>query len=129
MGEAPSVANFGERWSLACFAFPSCYFVLLDGGEIRSGAEGSQFVEGRHLSPIPGEGGLQSIVCCQLARFGEGHFMAVSPGLLLAMSPGLFSDSVIRYFVSWLWSWLSWLCDQGIFQDSDRLLQSSSENR
>ena len=125
MEEAPSVANFGERWPLACFALPSCYFGLLGGGEIRSGAEESQFVEGRHLSQIPGEGGLQPIVCCQPARSGEGHFLAVSPGLLLAVSPGLFSDSVVRYFVSWFWSWLSWLGDQGIVQDGDRSLQSS----
>ena len=125
MGKAPSVANFGERWPLACFALPSRYFDLLGGGDIRSGAEGSQFVEGRHLSPIPSEGGLQPIVCCQPARSGEGHFLAVSLDLLLAVSPGSFSDSVVRYLVSWFWSWLSWLCDQGIVQDSDRLLQSS----
>ena len=88
MGEAPSVAKFGERWPLACFAFSSCYFGLLDGGEARSGAEGSQFVEGHHLSPISGEGGLQPIVRGQLARSVEGRFLAVSPGLLLAVSLG-----------------------------------------
>ena len=129
MGEAPSVANFGERWPFACFALPSRYFGLLGGKEIRTGGEGSQFVKGRHLSPIPGECGLQPIVCCQPARSGEGHFLAVSPGLLLAVSPGLFSDSVVRYFVSWFWSWLPWLCDQGILQDSDRLLQGSPAAR
>ena len=52
-------------------------------------------------------------------------FLAVLPGLLLAESPDLFSESVIRYFVSGFWFWLSWLCDQGIVQDSDRLSQSS----
>ena len=82
-------------------------------------------MEGRHLSSIPGEGGLQPIVCCQSVRSGEGHFLAESPGLLLAVSPGLLSDSVVRYFVSWFRYWLSWLCDQGIVQDSGRLLQSS----
>ena len=127
MGEAPSVANFGGRWPLACLALPSRYFGLLGGGETRSGAEGSQFVEGRHLSPIPGENGFQPIVYCQLARSGEGCFLAVSPGLflpvspglLLAVSPGLFSVSVVRNFVSGFGSWLSWLCDQGIVQGSD----------
>ena len=87
MGEAPSVVNFGERWLLACFALPSRYFGLLGGGETISGAEGSQFVEGRHLSPITGEGGLQPIVCCQPIRSVEGLFLAVSPGFLLAVSP------------------------------------------
>ena len=79
--EAPSVANFDERWPLANFALPSRYFGLLGDGEIGSGAEGSQFVKGRHLSPITGEDGLQPIVCCQPARSGEGCFLAVSPGL------------------------------------------------
>ena len=88
--ETSSVVNFGERWPLACFALLSRYFGLLGGEDIRSGAEGSKFVEGRHLSPISGEGGLQHIVCCQPARSDEGHFLAVSPGLLLAVSPGLF---------------------------------------
>ena len=41
LGEAPSVAKFGERWPLACFALPSRYFGLLGDGEARSGAEGS----------------------------------------------------------------------------------------
>ena len=118
-GEALSVANFGERWPLAYYALLSRYFGLLGGEEIGSGAEGSQFVEGRHLSPIPGEGGLQTIVCCQPARSGEGCFLAVSPGLFLAVSPGLSSDSVVRNFVSGFGSWLSWLCDQGIVQGSD----------
>ena len=126
LGEAPSVANFCERWPLAYFALLNRYFGLLGGGEIRSGAEGSQIVEGRHLLPIPGEGGLQPIVCCQPARSGEGHFLVVYPELFLAVSPGLFFDNVVRNFVSWFRSWLSWLCDQGIVHDSDRSLQSSS---
>ena len=57
-------------------------------------------MEGSHLSPIPGEGGLQPIVCYQPARSGEGHFLAVSLGLFLAVSQCFFSDSVVRYFVS-----------------------------
>ena len=90
MGEAPSVANFGEGWFLAYFALPSRYFGLLGGGELGSGTERSQFVEGRYLSSIPGEGGLQPIVCCQPARSGEGHFLAASPGSFLAVAPDLF---------------------------------------
>ena len=90
LGEVPSVANFDERWPQACFALSSRYFGFLDGGEARSGAEGSQFAEGRHLSPIFDEGGLQSIMCYQPARSVKGRFLAVSPGLLLAVSPGFF---------------------------------------
>ena len=50
--------------------------------------------------------------------------MAVSPGLLLAVPPG-FLAVLSGFFVSGFWSWLSWLCDQEIVQDSDHLLRSS----
>ena len=74
--------------------------------------------KGAILSPIPDEGGLQPIVCCQPARSGEGCFSGcVTRSFFwlcrqigfLAMSPGwffwlicqdLFSDSVVRSFVS-----------------------------
>ena len=62
---------------------------------------------GAILSPIPGEGGLQPIVCCQPARSSTGGFsgcvarwffwlcrqvvfLAVTPGCFLAVSPGCF---------------------------------------
>ena len=96
---------FGERWLLACFALPSSYFGLLGGGEVRSDAEGSQFMEGRHLSPISGEGAsspscaanppglvrvvfwLYRLVCCQLCR--QICFLTVSSGIsLVGFSPG-----------------------------------------
>ena len=52
---------------------------------------------GAILSPIPGKGDLQPIVCCQPARsrvvflaVASGCFLAVSPGCFLAVSPGCF---------------------------------------
>ena len=78
---------FGERWLLAYFVFPNRCFASLDGGEVRFGAEGSQFVEGRHLSPISSEGGLQPIVCFQPA---------------ISVGEGLVSGSVARWSVFWL---------------------------
>ena len=96
--------------SLFCASKP--LFWLVGGGEIGSGAEGSQFVEGRHLSPIPGEGGLQPIVCCQPARSGEGHFLAVSPGLFLAVSPGLFL-AVLAGLLLTVSPGCCWLCRHG----------------
>ena len=121
-------SKFGERWLLVDFALPRRYFGLLGGGEARSGAEGSQFVEGRHLSPILSESGLQPIVCCQPVRSVEGRFLAMSPGLLLAVLPG-FLTVLSGFFVSGFWSWLSWLCDRGIVPDSDHLLRSSTAAR
>ena len=79
---------------------------------------------GAILLPIPGEGGLQPIVCCQPARSSKGGFsgcvarlffwlcrqvvfLAVSPGCFLAVSPGGFSGCVARLFF--------WLCRQVVF--------------
>ena len=65
---------------------------------------------GAILSPIPGEGGLQPIVCCQPARSREGGFSGCVARLFfwlcrqvvfLAVSPGCFSGCVARLFF-WL---------------------------
>ena len=64
------------------FDLPSHCFGFLGGGEIRFGADGNQFAEKRHLSPISYESGLQPVVCCQPARSGEGLFLAMSPGFI-----------------------------------------------
>ena len=71
---------------------------------------------GAILSPIPGEGGLQPIVCCQPARSSEGRFSGCVAKLFfwlcrqvvfLAVSPGCFSGYVARLFF--------WLCRQVVF--------------
>ena len=103
------------------------------------------------LSPIPGEGGLQPIVCCQLARSGEGHFSGCLQVVFLAVSPGCFSGCVAKLFsgcVARLFFWLcrqvcyrlcrqvfsGWFC-QGLFSDvrqcviaQDRASQLSSKS-
>ena len=66
-------------WPLAYFYCVSkSLFCSLGGGEVRFGVEGSQFVEGRYLSPIPCEGNLQPIVCFQPARSVEEGFVSGS---------------------------------------------------
>ena len=75
---------------------------------------------GAILSPIPGEGGLQPIVCCQPARSSKGGFsgvspgcfLAVSPGCFLAVSPGCFSGCVARLFSGCVTRLFFWLCRQ-----------------
>ena len=52
------------------------------------------------ISPIPSEGGLQSIVCCQSARSGEGLFQAVSLGFVAGCVARFVSDGVVRCFHS-----------------------------
>ena len=83
---------FGERWPQASFAFPSRCFGSLGGGKVRFGVEESQFAEGRHLSLVYDEGGLQPIKCFQLPKsLGEGLFLAVSPD-------GMFYSCVAKFW-------------------------------
>ena len=70
------------------------------------------------------EGGLQPIVCFQPARSVEKVlFLAVSPGGLFFGCIARFWSLTVLYvsccFSSGLWSWLSWLCDQGVIQDGN----------
>ena len=63
---------------------------------------------GAILSPIPSEGGLQPIACCQPARSSEdGFFWLCRQVVFLAVSPGYFSGCVARLFF--------WLCRQVVF--------------
>ena len=62
--EALSIANFRWRWPLAYFAIPNRCFGFLYNGKVTLGVEASQFVEVRYLSPISGESGLESVMCC-----------------------------------------------------------------
>ena len=103
--EAPSVANFGERWPLAYFALPCRYFGLLNGSGLEFDAEGSQFVEGRHsiadsrwwwppahcvLPTRQVWWGSFFWLCRQVVFWlcRQVVFLAVSPGCFLAALPG-----------------------------------------
>ena len=106
LGEAPSVANFGERWPLACFCAFKPLFWLIKWWRFKDLVRReANLWKGAILSPVPGEGGLQPIRCCQTARSGEGRFsdcvarlffwpclqvvfLAVSPGCFWLVSPG-----------------------------------------
>ena len=79
---------------------------------------------GRNLSPVFGEGSLRFIVCFQPARLVGKSFIFDSVAgwsVFWLCHQVLVSDCVIRCcFSSGLWSWLSWLSDQGIVQDGNR---------
>ena len=87
---------------------------------------------GAILSPIPGEGGLQPIVCCQPARSSEGYFCGCVARLFsgcvarlffwlcrqvvfLAVSPGCSSGCVARLFFWLCRQVVFWLCHQVVF--------------
>ena len=134
LGEAPSVANFGERWPSSPFLRFQAAILhgLLRGGGLGSGAEGSQFVEGRHsiadsrwrwppahcvLPTRQVWWGLFS-GCIAKSFFWlcrQVVFLAVSPGCFLAVSPGCFSGCVARLFF-WLCRQVCyWLCRQVVY--------------
>ena len=69
---------------------------------MRFGVKENQFVEGRHLSPITGEGGLKPILCFQTAKsVGEGFVSGTVAmqvvGFSSCVTRFFFTDGVIRY--------------------------------
>ena len=87
-------------------------FWLIGWRKWRIGEEGNHFAQGRHISPVSGESGLQPIVYFQLARcVGEGLFF----GCIIRVCFWL--SSTYRCFSSNVWSWLYWLCDQENVKD------------
>ena len=69
---------------LPILRFQAAVFDFLGGGKVRFSAEGSQLVEGRHLSSVPGEGGFQPIACFYPTR---------------SVGVGFVSGSVVRWSV------------------------------
>ena len=99
LGEAPSVANFGERWPLAYFCASKPLFWLITRWRFRIWCGGKPICGGAPFyrrfsvrvasSPLCAANppGLVRVVFLAVS---PGCFLAVSPGLLLAVSPGCF---------------------------------------
>ena len=130
LGEAPSIANFGERWPLACFCASKPLFWLIKWWRFRIWCGGKPICGGAPFyrrfplkvasSPLcdANPPGLVRVVFLALspgcfsgyvARLffwlcRQAVFLAVSPGCFLAVSPGCFSGCVARLFF--------WLCRQ-----------------
>ena len=97
--EAPSVANFGERWPLACFCASKPLFWLITWWRFRIWCEGKPICGGAPFyrrfpvkvasSPLCAVNppGLVRVV---FLAVWPGCFLAVSPGCFLAVSPGCF---------------------------------------
>ena len=115
LGEAPSVANFGERWPLACFCASKPLFWLITWWRFRIWCGGKPIYGGAPFyrrfpvkvasSPLCAANppGLVRVVfwlcrqvvfwlCRQIVFLAVslGCFLAVSPGCFLAVSPGCF---------------------------------------
>ena len=100
MGEAPSVANFGERWPLACFCASKQLFWLITWWRFRIWCGGKPICGGAPFYRRFPVKVASSPLCA-----------ANPPGLVrvvfLAVSPGCFSGCVARLFF--------WLCRQVVF--------------
>ena len=100
MGEAPSVANFGERWPLAYFCASKPLFWLITWWRFRIWCGGK---------PICGGAPFYRRFSVKVAS--SSLCAANPPGLVrvvfLAVSPGCFSGCVARLFF--------WLCRQVVF--------------
>ena len=99
LGEASSVANFGERWPLAYFCASKPLFWLITWWRFRIWCGGKPICEGAPFyrrfpvkvasSPLCAANppGLVRVVFLAVT---PGCFLAVSPGCFLAVSPGCF---------------------------------------
>ena len=108
LGEAPSVANFGERWPLAYFCASKPLFWFITWWRFRIWCGGKPICGGAPFYRRFSVKVASSPLCA-----------ANSPGLVrvvfLAVSPGGFSSCVARLFF-WLWRQVVfWLCRQVVF--------------
>ena len=117
LGEAPSVANFGERRPLAYFCASKPLFWLITWRRFRIWCGGKPTCGGAPFyrrfpvkvasSPLCAANppGLVRVVFLAVS---PGCFLAVSPGCFLAVSPGCFygcvamfvTDRVVRWFLA-----------------------------
>ena len=111
MGEAPSVANFGERWPLACFCASKPLSWLITWWRFRIWCGGKPICGGAPFYRRFPVKVASSPLCA-----------ANPPGLVrvvfLAVSPGCFSGCVARLFF--------WLCRQGFLAVSPGCFQTVS---
>ena len=105
MGEAPSVANFGERWPLACFCASKPLFWLITWWRFRILCGGKPICGGAPFyRRFPVKVASSPLCAANPPGLVRVIFVAVSPGCFLAVSPGCFSGCVARLFF--------WLCRQ-----------------
>ena len=108
LGEAPSVANFGEKWPLAYFCASKPLFWLITWWRFRIWCGGKSICGGAPFYRRFPVKVASSPLCA-----------ANPPGLVrvvfLVVSPGCFSGCVARLFF-WLWRQVVfWLCRQVVF--------------
>ena len=113
LGEAPSVANFGERWPLAYFCASKPLFWLITWWRFRIWCGGKPICGGapfyRRFSVKVASSPLCAANPPGLVRV---VFLAVSPGGFSGCVARLFSGCVARLFSGCVARWFFWLCRQ-----------------
>ena len=113
MGEAPSVANFGERWPLAYFCASKPLFWLITWWRFRIWCGGKPICGGAPFyRRFPVKVASSPLCAANPPGLVRVVFLAVSPGCFLAVSPGLFSGCVARLFSGCVARFFFWLCRQ-----------------
>ena len=107
LGEAPSVANFGERWPLACFCASKPLSWLITWWRFRIWCGGKPICrEAPFYHRFPVKVASSPLCAANPPGLVRVVFLAVSPGhfsgcrqvVFLAVSPGCFSGCVARLF-------------------------------
>ena len=113
LGEAPSVANFGERWPLAYFCASKPLFWLITWWRFRIWCGGKPICGGapfyRRFSVKVASSPLCAANPPGLVRV---VFLAVSPGGFSGCVARLFSGCVARLFSGCVARFVFWLCRQ-----------------
>ena len=108
LGEAPSVANFSEKWPLTCFCASKPLFWLITWWRFRIWYRGKPICGGAPFYRRFPVKVASSPLCA-----------ANPPGLVrvifLAVSPGCFSGCVARLFSGCVARLFFWLCRQVVF--------------
>ena len=116
MGETPSVANFGERWPLACLCASKLLFWLITWSRFRIWCGGKPICGGAPFyRRFPVKVVSSPLCAANPPGLVRVVFLAVSPGCSLAVSPGCFSGCVARLFFWLCRQVVFWLCRQVIF--------------
>ena len=106
LGEAPSVANFGEKWPLACFCASKPLFWLITWWRFRIWCGGKPICGGAPFyRRFPVKVASSPLCAANPPGLVRVVFLAVSPGCFLAVSPDCFSGCVVRFVTNCVVRW------------------------
>ena len=116
LGEAPSVANFGERWPLACFCASKPLSWLTTWWRFRIWCGGKPICGGAPFyRRFPVKVASSPLCAANPPGLVRVVFLAVSPGCFSGCVARFFSGCVARLFSGCVARLFFWLCRQVVF--------------